>query len=106
MNDARHASAPVGYKCADCTMDGDVCPVCYRTWWQQRHPNTSIICADDTELATLRAQLAQVTADKEDMVQITVLQAALEKLEEVQRQLTEAQARVKELEAAPQREGT
>ena len=37
---ALHASAPVGQKCADCTMDGEPCPDCYEAWWQKRHPNT------------------------------------------------------------------
>lgn len=29
----RHASAPVGYRCADCVMDGHACPTCYAAWW-------------------------------------------------------------------------
>ena len=37
---ALHASAPLGIKCADCTMDAEPCPTCYRTWWQMRHPHT------------------------------------------------------------------
>lgn len=35
-----HASAPVGMKCADCSMGGaDPCPRCYLVWWRRRHPN-------------------------------------------------------------------
>ena len=36
---ALHASAPVGYKCADCSMDSEPCPFCYAAWWHVRHPN-------------------------------------------------------------------
>jgi len=35
-----HASAPMGLRCADCTMDGEACPLCYAAWWRRRHPNT------------------------------------------------------------------
>lgn len=35
---ALHASAPPGHKCADCTMDGEACPVCYTAWWRAKHP--------------------------------------------------------------------
>jgi len=38
-HEALHASAPKGYKCADCTMDQEPCPTCYTVWWQKRHPN-------------------------------------------------------------------
>jgi hypothetical protein len=37
--DARHAAAPSGYNCSDCTIDGEACPACYAAWWKQRHPN-------------------------------------------------------------------
>ena len=37
---AIHASAPPGYKCADCTMDGEPCPTCYAAAWKKRHPHT------------------------------------------------------------------
>jgi hypothetical protein len=37
--DPSHASAPLGYKCADCTMDGEACPSCYEAAWRKRHPN-------------------------------------------------------------------
>ncbi len=40
MIEALHASAPAGYKCADCTMDKEPCPDCYTAWWTKRHPNT------------------------------------------------------------------
>jgi hypothetical protein len=36
---ALHASAPKGFLCADCTMDKEACPTCYKVWWQRRHPN-------------------------------------------------------------------
>jgi hypothetical protein len=39
MSDQLHASAPTGHKCADCTMDGEPCPICYAAWWEKRHPN-------------------------------------------------------------------
>ena len=39
-DDALHASAPLGHKCADCTMDKEACPTCYAAWWKRRHPNT------------------------------------------------------------------
>lgn len=38
--EACHASAPVGYKCSDCTIDQEPCPACYKAWWQKRHPST------------------------------------------------------------------
>lgn len=34
-----HAAAPEGYKCSDCTIDGEACPTCYAAWWKVRHPN-------------------------------------------------------------------
>jgi len=34
--DALHASAPPGYKCADCQIDGAPCPECSRAYIQQR----------------------------------------------------------------------
>lgn len=34
-----HASAPDGYRCADCAMSHEACPTCYRAWWAKRHPN-------------------------------------------------------------------
>jgi hypothetical protein len=37
--EAIHASAPMGYKCADCTIDNEPCIGCYSTWWKKRHPN-------------------------------------------------------------------
>ena len=36
---ALHVSAPKGYKCSDCTMDGEPCPDCYIAWWKKRHPD-------------------------------------------------------------------
>jgi len=43
---ALHASAPKGYKCADCQMDSEACPDCYKVWWHQRHPNTILVNSD------------------------------------------------------------
>jgi hypothetical protein len=40
---AMHASAPKGYKCADCTIDKEACPDCYVCWWSERHPNTMLV---------------------------------------------------------------
>lgn len=37
----QHASAPDGYRCADCTIDGEPCPRCYTTSWRKRHPNVT-----------------------------------------------------------------
>lgn len=60
-DDALHASAPKGYKCANCQMDAEPCPVCYQVWWQKRHPDTNIVCADDSELAAANAGIAELT---------------------------------------------
>ena len=38
-----HASAPVGYKCSDCSIDSEACPTCYRAWWTKRHPNVEFV---------------------------------------------------------------
>ncbi len=35
----RHASAPDGYRCADCAIDGHACPTCYAAWWAKKHPH-------------------------------------------------------------------
>lgn len=63
---ALNSSAALGYKCADCTMDSEPCPVCYRVWWQLRHPNTTIVCADDSALfaAEQRAAAFQMDAER------------------------------------------
>lgn len=45
---ALHASAVEGYKCADCSIDGEACPDCYEAWWKKRHPNTVVEAAIDT----------------------------------------------------------
>jgi ferredoxin len=39
IDPAKHASAPQGYLCADCTMCEDACPLCYKIWWQRRNPH-------------------------------------------------------------------
>ncbi len=67
MIDALHASAPPGYKCADCTMDNEPCPVCYAAWWQKRHPETHMVGVGDTELNAMRAELAAANARIEDL---------------------------------------
>jgi len=59
MNEAKHASAPPGYKCSDCTMGEEACPVCYAAWWQAKHPNVSMVNVGDSELNALRAELAE-----------------------------------------------
>jgi hypothetical protein len=46
---AMHASAPAKHLCADCTMDKEPCPTCYKAWWQRRHPNTTQIDAEPAE---------------------------------------------------------
>src|SRR3972149_2466775 len=66
---ALHASASEGYKCADCQMDGEACPDCYKAWWQQRHPNTILVNSDSTppdSLAVAEAleQAAKVCEDE------------------------------------------
>lgn len=43
LTEALHASAPAGYKCADCQIDGEPCPTCYRAWWMGKHPNVTLI---------------------------------------------------------------
>lgn len=65
MNEAKHASAPPGYKCSDCTMDDEPCPRCYTAWWQARHPDTCMVSVGDSELNALRAELAAVKQDAE-----------------------------------------
>jgi hypothetical protein len=49
-----HASAPVEYKCADCSIDIEPCPTCYSAWWQKRHPNVAMAAVGNTELNALR----------------------------------------------------
>jgi hypothetical protein len=58
---AMHASAPEGCGCSDCAIDQEACPVCYRVWWNKRHPNTNIVAADDSEVfaANRRAEAAE-----------------------------------------------
>lgn len=53
--EALHASAPKGYKCADCTMDKEPCPICYAAWWQKRHPNTMQVGASAAPSLTTSA---------------------------------------------------
>lgn len=40
IHPACHASCAEGFKCADCTMDKEPCPFCYRVWWHCQHPST------------------------------------------------------------------
>jgi hypothetical protein len=56
-----HASAPKGMLCSECTMDQEPCPTCYHTWWAQRHPNTQLVSATDSEVfaANQRARVAE-----------------------------------------------
>lgn len=58
---ALHSAAPKGCVCSDCGIDEEPCPVCYRVWWQARHPNTNIIMANDSEVfaANQRATTAE-----------------------------------------------
>jgi len=49
MEQALHASAPQGYKCADCTIDKEACPTCYRVWWAGRHPTTTQVAPRSPE---------------------------------------------------------
>lgn len=46
LSPALHASAPKGSLCADCAIDNETCPTCYRVWWQSRHPNTIQLAGD------------------------------------------------------------
>lgn len=39
IDPALHAAASKGFLCADCTIDKEACPTCYKVWWQRRHPN-------------------------------------------------------------------
>ncbi len=57
-----HASAPMGYKCSECQIDSEPCPVCYRTWWAKKHSNTNLVCVDDSEVfaANQRAEAADL----------------------------------------------
>ena len=61
---ALHASASEGYKCADCQMDGEACPDCYKAWWQQRHPNTILVNSDSTPPDSLAVAQALEMAAK------------------------------------------
>lgn len=40
---ALHASAPGSCQCADCKMDQEPCPDCYRVWWRNEHPETHLV---------------------------------------------------------------
>ena len=55
--EALHASAPDGCKCADCTMDREPCPKCYAAWWQSKHPHTFMVSVDDSTINALREQV-------------------------------------------------
>jgi hypothetical protein len=63
---AMHASAAEGNGCSDCAIDQEACPVCYRVWWNKRHPNTNIVAADDSEVfaANRRAEAAEAELEK------------------------------------------
>jgi hypothetical protein len=50
LKDARHASAPEGYKCSDCTIDSEACPLCYARWWEREHPNVLQITVSPTKV--------------------------------------------------------
>lgn len=50
---ALHASAPHSCKCADCTMDNEPCPDCYRTWWRKEHPETHLVGGPTARLSEL-----------------------------------------------------
>lgn len=47
LTSAFHASAPEGYKCADCTLalldDKLPCPQCYTAWWKKLHPDVVFV---------------------------------------------------------------
>jgi hypothetical protein len=58
LGNVAHASAPVGYKCADCKMHADPCPACYSAWWRRKYPDTQIVMVGDTVLDALTADLA------------------------------------------------
>jgi hypothetical protein len=62
---AMHASAAEGNGCSDCAIDQEACPVCYRVWWNKRHPNTNIVAADDSVVfaANRRAETAEAQLD-------------------------------------------
>ena len=49
-----HASAPNGYKCADCTIDKIPCPRCYEIWWIHNHPNVEFVVLPEYKNAITR----------------------------------------------------
>jgi len=51
---AMHASAPNGYKCADCTIDKIPCPRCYEIWWIHNHPNVEFVVLPEYKNAITR----------------------------------------------------
>lgn len=71
---AFNASAENGYMCANCHIDSEPCPICYRVWWQAKHPNTQLVCSDDSEVFAANRRAEQAEADKR------ALEQALERL--------------------------
>jgi hypothetical protein len=60
--EALHDSAPKGYKCADCSIDGEPCPRCYATGWRKRHPNVEFVETREAQLQALRSFPARLRA--------------------------------------------
>lgn len=70
---ALHAAAPKGLLCADCTMDKEACPTCYKVWWQRRHPNVQQMSG---EKVGLRGTPMDYSDDKFFGKQLNVLNKA------------------------------
>lgn len=70
---ALHAAAPKGLLCADCTMDKEACPTCYKVWWQRRHPTVQQMSG---EKVGLRGTPMDYSDDKFFGKQLNVLNKA------------------------------
>ena len=56
--EAKHASAPEGHKCADCSIEP--CAECYAVWWKSRHANTVNVTSWPNEDMKLALRLLHV----------------------------------------------
>ena len=41
-------------------MDNEACPVCYRVWWEKRHPNVNIVMADDSVVFAAQQRIREL----------------------------------------------
>jgi hypothetical protein len=99
-----HASAPPGYKCADCSMDDEPCPQCYRARWQKHHSLTHQT-ATRAELledcAALLWDAADMMGDGPDESDVGYAQARMNEAVEKAREIR----RMRRLESEPEKRG-